>query len=92
MDCIKTGRGKPGTMGEHLRWAKCGEYRIVAYAQTPRAGEGGGYSAQWFVEGIGWTICEEMPGYIERALCAALALPCDLDDAWTVADILAREG
>ena len=67
MDYVTTGTTRMG-----LRWARCGEYRIVAYVMP------GGYSRQRVYSGRqGWRLLlptEPMPEDVERALCAALRI------------------
>jgi hypothetical protein len=62
---ITTGRNGMG-----LRWAQCGEYRVVAYTN-------GGYCCQRYMNGPGWCLFpegESMPEDVERALCSALGI------------------
>jgi hypothetical protein len=80
MDGIRTGQGRPGTLGEGLRWAEADGCRLVAYPPSERAGEGGGYSTQHYVPGVGWCIANDVPEGMERALCEALGLEYVWDD------------
>jgi hypothetical protein len=66
LEAVETGV-QPST---GLRWAKHGQYRVVAYAE-------GGYCCQRHVQGPGWCLLapgQEMPADVERALCLALCL------------------
>jgi hypothetical protein len=58
------------TMGETdmgLRWAREGDWRVVAYAQ-------GGHTTNRLVAGQGWVIDHDIPPGVERRLLAALGL------------------
>jgi hypothetical protein len=50
-----------------LRWAREGDWRVVAYAQ-------GGHTTNRLVEGHGWVIDQNLPPDVERRLLAALGL------------------
>lgn len=63
-------RIETGKNGMGCRWARSGEWRVVAYAE-------GGYCPQRRVEGIGWCLLAvdgEMPPDVEAALVDALGL------------------
>jgi hypothetical protein len=68
-----------GKNGMGLRWARLGEWRIVAYAE-------GGYCVQRYVEGPGWCLLhagrggttppkDKIPAGVEAKLLDALGLP-----------------
>jgi hypothetical protein len=50
-----------------LRWAREGEWRVVAYAE-------GGYAVNRWVEGPDWVIDHDIPSEVERPLCEALGI------------------
>lgn len=66
MDAIELGTNNAG-----LRFARMGEWLVVAYAM-------GGYSVQREVPGIGRILADDFPLDVERALCAALGINCGL--------------
>src|SRR5262249_54371070 len=64
--------------GTGMRWAHLGDYRVAAYSNADYC------RMRWVPAGDGGKWCllpegEEMPEEVERALCAALAIPCRLD-------------
>lgn len=63
-----------GVNAAGLRWARLGEWRVVAYAL-------GGFCLQRHVDGLGWILTrpgtsDTAPPEVRRALCAALGLTC----------------